>query len=128
MRLNLSLAFAACLVCSVLAATPKTIDTKKYTFMIFSEECFETFFTKGEFTNQECIKLTVSKILGTSIVLFSTILKVPQILKIVKGKSVEGLSFSSLVFETTLYFFTVSYNLFKSNPFSLYGENVFIIF
>ncbi|EAR87711.1 PQ loop protein (macronuclear) [Tetrahymena thermophila SB210] len=125
--MNKSILVLAILVCTVMAAGVKAPDTRKYKFVIFTEECFDTFFTKNDFLNVPCIKFTLSKILGTSIVVFSTILKVPQILKIVKNKSVEGLSFPALASETFLYFFTVSYNLYKQNSFSLYGENVFII-
>ncbi|KAL4480782.1 hypothetical protein ABPG72_001651 [Tetrahymena utriculariae] len=126
--MNKSILVLAILICTAMAAGIKTPDTRKYKFIFFTEECFDTFFVQKDFANVSCIKFTLSKALGTGIVVFSTILKVPQIIKIVKNKSVEGLSFPALISETFLYFFTVSYNLFKQNSFSLYGENVFIIF
>lgn len=57
----------------------------------------------------------------------SLTLKLPQILNIMKNKSVIGLSFSALFNETLLYLFNAAYNINKGNDFMLYGENVFII-
>ncbi|KAL4434946.1 hypothetical protein ABPG74_017702 [Tetrahymena malaccensis] len=125
--MNKSILVLAILICTAMAAGVKAPDTKKYKFIFFTEECFDTFFVKNDFVNAQCIKFTLSKVLGTGIVVLSTILKVPQIIKIVKNKSVEGLSFPAIISETFLYFFTISYNLYKQNSFSLYGENVFIV-
>ncbi|EGR31734.1 pq loop repeat family protein [Ichthyophthirius multifiliis] len=103
-------------------------QNKKYKYLVFTEQCYNTYFVNHQLTNPECFKLTLSKTLGIAIVTLSTILKVPQIIKIIQNKSVQGLSYSSLIFECLLYLFTISYNLYIQSPFSLYGENIFIIF
>ncbi len=46
---------------------------------------------------------TASKGIGLAIVVFSAILKVPQILKILKAKSAEGLSYTSFLMEVKTY-------------------------
>ena len=65
---------------------------------IFREDCYEKFIEKQDFSDQECLKFTLSKGVGFAIILGSGILKVPQILKIVGSGSVAGLSpFSNYV-------------------------------
>ncbi|KAI9002313.1 hypothetical protein BC832DRAFT_114217 [Gaertneriomyces semiglobifer] len=73
-----------------------------------------------------CAKLLVSKILGLGIVLGGSILKVPQILKIVGAGSVEGLSFIGNLLETIAYSISLAYNWRSGNPWSTFGEMGFI--
>ena len=54
------------------------------------------------------------------------IVKIPQLLKILFDRSVFGISYESVVFEAITNWITIVYNWFKGNPFSIYGENVFI--
>ena len=44
---------------------------------------------------------TIVKVLGYGVVLGASIVKLPQIIKIIKKKSTEGVSFPSVVFEVT---------------------------
>ncbi len=80
------------LACTTLvAAQSKPQHSVKY--FIFREDCFDLFFTKFDFfSNKECIAFTISKGLGLAIIAGSAVLKVPQILKIFKSRSVEGIS------------------------------------
>ncbi|KRX06106.1 hypothetical protein PPERSA_09718 [Pseudocohnilembus persalinus] len=118
LAINLSLIFSQ--------ETEKPLENNNTKFLVFTEKCFNTFFVDNNFAEIPCIKLTLSKTVGLAIVAFSAILKVPQILKIVKSNSTEGLAYSSFYNELILYTFSVAYNLFKGSPFGLYGENVFI--
>ena len=61
-------------------------------WFIFREDCFDTFFVNHDFFNKECLKFTISKYIGYNIIAGAFIVKVPQILKIAKSKSVEGIS------------------------------------
>ncbi|KAI8588169.1 hypothetical protein BDZ88DRAFT_397678 [Geranomyces variabilis] len=74
----------------------------------------------------DCFKLLVSKCLGLGIVLGGTILKVPQILKIVGAGRTDGISFLSYLLETAAYTISLAYNYRSGNPFSTYGEMGFI--
>ncbi|KAJ3159979.1 hypothetical protein HDU86_001244 [Geranomyces michiganensis] len=74
----------------------------------------------------DCFKLLVSKCLGLGIVLGGTILKVPQILKIVSAGRTDGVSFLSYLLETAAYTISLAYNYRSGNPFSTYGEMGFI--
>jgi hypothetical protein len=47
-------------------------------------------------------------------------------LKIIVNKSVAGISYSSVIIETLMNSLLIGYNLYRKNPFSIYGENVFL--
>ncbi|KAI8928771.1 hypothetical protein BC831DRAFT_423342 [Entophlyctis helioformis] len=79
-----------------------------------------------DFSSADCYKLLLAKLLSLSIVAGSAILKVPQILNIVNSGSVEGLSFASFFIEAVAITITVAYNYRLQNPFSTYGEGVFV--
>jgi uncharacterized protein with PQ loop repeat len=65
---------------------------KALKWFVFREDCFDTFFTHKDFMNAECIKFSISKLLGYLIIAGAFIIKVPQIIKIFKKKSVAGIS------------------------------------
>ena len=66
-------------------------------------------------------------LLNYAIITFSCILKVPQIVQIVKNKSVDGLVASAFYIDVGLYIVNIAFHYLKGNPFSLYGELVFIL-
>ena len=78
-------------------------------------------------SHPECASLAVSKALGIAIITAASVVKVPQIIKLVRSKSAEGLSFSSYVLETASFLITLAYNVRQGNPFSTYGEVCFIL-
>jgi mannose-P-dolichol utilization defect 1 len=78
-------------------------------------------------THPECASLAISKALGFVIIGASSIVKVPQILKLVSSGSAEGISFTSYLLETASFLITLAYNIRNGNPFSTYGETVLIL-
>lgn len=78
------------------------------------------------FTSPTCLKLAVSKAVGIAIIAASTIVKVPQILKLINSGSAEGVSFLSYLLETTAYIITLAYNFRSGFPFSTFGETALI--
>lgn len=99
----------------------------QWKFVIFREDCFDRFFNKGDFSSQECIKLTLSKFIGFVIIVGSSILKVPQILKIVRAASVEGISKSLFYLEIVTLLHASAYSMRQGIPFSVYGESLIIL-
>lgn len=91
-----------------------------------SKKCYKSIVEDLDYTDLECLKLGVSKGLGVAIVAGGSIVKVPQILKLLKSGSAAGVSVASYVLETTAYLITLGYNLRQGFPFSTYGETVFI--
>jgi len=67
-----------------------------------------------------------SKVLGYLIVFGSAGVKIPQILSIISKKSAVGLSLSSVFLELIGFSICLSYNVYKSFPFSTWGEYSFM--
>jgi len=86
-------------------------------------ECYGTIVSQLDISSQpQCTQLAVSKAIGVGIVGLSTVVKVPQLLKLLKSGSAQGISFSSYLLETAAYIITLAYNYRSGNPFSTYGE------
>lgn len=73
-----------------------------------------------------CTSLAISKALGIAIVGASAIVKVPQILKLIRSRSSVGVSFVSYALETASLLITLSYGVRNQFPFSTYGESALI--
>lgn len=94
--------------------------------------------------DEGCVKSLVSSLLGFVIPLgalglklpqvrcardarFMNIIHSPQIFAILSSGNVEGLSALAMYNEVPLVLTSVAYNVLRGNPFSTYGENVFIL-
>lgn len=73
-------------------------------------------------SHPECLSLAISKALGIAIITAASIVKVPQIIKLARSQSAEGLSFPSYVLETASFLINLAYNVRSGFPFSTYGE------
>lgn len=69
-----------------------------------------------------CLRYSLSKVLGLGIVVGGSIVKVPQILKIVRAKSARGVSLGSYLLDTSSLLLVVGYNYRSAFPFSTYGQ------
>jgi mannose-P-dolichol utilization defect protein 1 len=85
-------------------------------------ECYQTIVGRLDLSSPTCTQLAISKAIGVGIVGLSTIVKVPQLLKLVQSRSAKGISFTSYLLETSAYIITLAYNVRSGNPFSTYGE------
>jgi len=77
-------------------------------------------------SNAVCFKLAISKALGVAIISAASIVKIPQLIKLVNAQSATGLSFLSYVLETASYTVTLAYSVRNGFPFSTFGETAFI--
>lgn len=73
-----------------------------------------------------CLNLFISKSLGLGIVAASSVVKIPQILKLLSSRSAAGVSFLSYALETASFAASLAYNIRHRNPFSTYGETALI--
>lgn len=89
-------------------------------------ECLKNL-SSGDISNVECLKIITSKILGSGIVAASTLVKVPQILKLYHAKSSEGISFYGVLLELISMTATTSYSFNKKFPFSAWGDSLFLM-
>jgi mannose-P-dolichol utilization defect 1 len=94
---------------------------------LIGQECYKTLLLDVDLAHAECVKLAVSKGLGIGIIGASSIVKVPQILKLINSQSAEGVSFLSYLLETAAYLISLAYNVRNEFPFSTYGETALIL-
>ncbi|PKS12718.1 hypothetical protein jhhlp_000926 [Lomentospora prolificans] len=94
---------------------------------LIGETCYKTLLLDVDLTDEACLKLAISKGLGIGIVAASSIVKVPQILKLTSSRSADGVSFLSYLLETAAYLIGLAYNVRNSFPFSTYGETALIL-
>lgn len=93
---------------------------------LFGETCYISLFQEFEWNNAPCLKLAISKCLGLGIVVGGSIVKIPQIITIVRHGSAKGLSLTSFLLETVAYQIVLVYNMRLRNPFSTFGEVFFM--
>lgn len=93
---------------------------------IIGEQCAVELVQKFNISNTACLQLAFSKALGLGLVAGGAILKLPQIVKMVGAGSAEGISFPSYLLETISFTISLIYNVRNANPFTTYGEQLFI--
>ena len=69
-----------------------------------------------------CLRLALSKTLGIGIIATSSVVKIPQLLKLLRAQSAQGVSFLSYLLETSSLLISLAYNVRQGFPFSTYGE------
>ncbi|XP_029664096.1 mannose-P-dolichol utilization defect 1 protein homolog isoform X2 [Formica exsecta] len=99
---------------------------KKAALLLFSQECMKEYWDKFNFLHVACFKVTLSKFVGLSIVGGSLLVKVPQIMKILKSKSGKGINVFSIFLDLFAITATLSYSFMKGFPFSAWGDAVFL--
>lgn len=94
--------------------------------LLAPDECFEEFFVKFNVLHVPCLKILISKCLGYAIITGSFIVKVPQIIKIMRAKSGEGINLISVTLELFAISAAWAYGAGHKFPFSSYGETIFL--
>ncbi|KAL0961347.1 hypothetical protein HGRIS_006303 [Hohenbuehelia grisea] len=93
---------------------------------IVGQKCYVSLVENLQFGDVECLKYSLSKGLGIGIVAGGSIMKVPQLMLILKAQSARGLSLEAYILETLSYAITLAYAARNNFPFSTYGENFFL--
>ena len=93
---------------------------------LMTPNCFESLVVNLNVSDAACVKSAVSKTLGLGIVVGSSLVKLPQVLKIAGSGSAEGISFTSVLLELLAITFGGAYSFLNKFPFSSYGESVFL--
>ncbi|KAM3186970.1 hypothetical protein ACTXT7_003262 [Hymenolepis weldensis] len=94
---------------------------------LLPEKCVNTYMKDHDFFNAECFKILLSKCLGYGIVVGASLVKLPQLIKIVRCGSAEGLSMTAQILELVCYTSTSAYSLYLRFPFSTFGDSVFLL-
>ncbi|XP_011261807.1 mannose-P-dolichol utilization defect 1 protein homolog [Camponotus floridanus] len=99
---------------------------KKAALLLFTQECTREYLDKFNFFHVACFKATLSKLLGVTIIGGSLLVKVPQIVKILKNKSGEGINVFSVLLDLFAITAMLSYSFMRGFPFSAWGDAVFL--
>lgn len=78
----------------------------------------------GKLPPQPILTALISRVLGLGIVAGSTMVKLPQVLAVVRAKSAEGLSPLSFELETLGLAIAATYGILHNLAFSAYGESI----
>lgn len=95
--------------------------------LVASPKCQHEFFVKFNLLHVECLRATLSKGLGLGIVAGASLVKLPQVFKLVSSGSAEGLSLPGVMMELIAVSGSTAYCYVNDFPFSTYGEGVFLI-
>ncbi|WFD25681.1 hypothetical protein MNAN1_000645 [Malassezia nana] len=90
---------------------------------VLGTHCYTSLVWDVNWTDTACLRLGLSKGLGLGIVVFGSLLKFPQMYKIVHAKSAEGISLAMYILEVVAYTISLAYAIRLRIPFSTYGEN-----
>jgi len=74
-----------------------------------------------------CFKASLSKGLGLGMVVFATVIKIPQVLKVARSKSAEGLSLAAMLVEQFGYVYNLATHYRESYPITTYGDFIAIM-
>uniref|UniRef100_A0A8C0Q754 Mannose-P-dolichol utilization defect 1 protein n=3 Tax=Canis lupus TaxID=9612 RepID=A0A8C0Q754_CANLF len=96
--------------------------------LLLPEKCYDQIFVQWDLLHVPCLKILLSKSLGLGIVAGSLLVKLPQVFKILKAKSAEGLSLQSVMLELVALTGTMVYSITNNFPFSSWGEALFLLF
>ncbi|XP_011641879.1 mannose-P-dolichol utilization defect 1 protein homolog [Pogonomyrmex barbatus] len=101
---------------------------RKAALFLFTQECIKEYFDKFNFLHVGCFKTTLSKGLGLGIIGGSLLVKIPQIVKILKNRSGEGINVFSVLLDLFAITAMSSYSFISRFPFSAWGDGVFLGF
>ncbi|KAL5961360.1 Mannose-P-dolichol utilization defect 1 protein [Taenia solium] len=104
----------------------ESVVVKAFLFLV-PEICITEYRKGNDFFNVDCLKMLVSKCLGYGIVVGATLVKLPQIIKVLKAGSAKGLSIPAGLLELLCYTATSSYSIYHKFPFSTYGDATFLL-
>jgi len=93
---------------------------------LMSAECFNELLVKLNFGHAECAKAALSKGLGLGLIAGSTLVKLPQVFKILGSSSAQGISLLGTLLELVAVTAACAYSIAQGYPFSSYGEAVFL--
>jgi len=93
---------------------------------LLGPKCYKSLVHELTLTDATCLKLAISKGLGIGIIGASSVVKIPQLLKLLNSQSSAGISFLAYLLETSAYLIGLAYNVRQGFPFSTYGETALI--
>lgn len=99
---------------------------RNFAISLIGPACYQSLILDIDLTSTTCLKLAVSKALGIATVAGSSVVKIPQIIKILSSQSGAGISSLSYALETSALLTTLAYSARNGFPFNTYGESAMI--
>lgn len=93
---------------------------------IFPKDCFEQLVLQGNVFHKECAPMVLSRALGLAITIGSLMLFLPQIIKIARARSAEGISLTSQLLALVGAAGTAAYSYTKGFVFTQWGDSLFV--
>lgn len=91
------------------------------------EKCYDEFFLHLNFSHVPCLRITLSKVMGLWIMFGTVFAQLPQIWKILRAGSAEGLSLASATLSLYSISGYVAYCIAQGFPIGAWGESLFIL-
>lgn len=95
--------------------------------LVLPTPCCHEFLVDMNFLHESCLKIAISKGVGYGIIVASTLVKMPQVLKIAAAKSGTGISIWGVILELMAISFSAAYAFSKGYPFTAWGESLFLL-
>lgn len=96
--------------------------------LFLTTDCCHKFVCDLNITDGDCVKQAITKGMGYGIIVASTLVKLPQVMKILAAKSGAGISVLGVLLEVLAISFNASYSFAKKYPFTAWGESLFLLF
>lgn len=93
---------------------------------LFNDKCCVKWVKNLDYQDQECMKIFIAKSLGYGIVVGASLVKLPQVFKILGAKSGVGITIFGVLLELMAITFNACYSYRNNFPFSAWGEAVFL--
>ncbi len=124
------LALAALALCAAGASTAAAADPAApptYRLLLWTEQCFDTWFVDRDVLDVPCLKSIVSRGLSFGIIAGAGVLKVPQIYNFAKHRSTAGVAATMLYLDVLSFTPGPVYNTLQQRPFFTYGEQLIVL-
>ena len=95
--------------------------------LLSNDKCCNEFVIGLNVFDPFCFKLGLTKGIGYGIIVASTLVKLPQVLKIFSNRSGAGIAVLGVLLELLAITFNASYSYAKQFPFTAWGETIFLM-
>ncbi|KAG5284600.1 hypothetical protein AALO_G00028460 [Alosa alosa] len=111
-----------------MAETEQMPFLKEFLLTFFMpEKCYDEFFLHFNFAHGPCLRITLSKVMGLWIMVGTVLALLPQIWKVLRAGSAEGLSLASAVLSLYSVSGDVVYCIAQGFPIGAWGGSLFIL-
>ncbi|XP_063059476.1 mannose-P-dolichol utilization defect 1 protein-like [Engraulis encrasicolus] len=100
---------------------------KEFLLTFMPEKCYDQFFLHFNFAHVPCLRIVLSKCMGLWIMVGSVFALLPQIWKVLRAGSADGLSLTSTILSLYSASGYVAYCISQGFPIGAWGESLFIL-